>query len=346
MSTRAIDEVLEATNRRFARVRHPRAAGDDDAALTPAAQASRESVAYINAFWPHVIAALAADPERLGLCATVVRDGAAQVVRASELRAAMLADPSIVASPAEKLRRGTVLAALAVMSQNLNHATAQWAADLTALPRRCPLDYLLDARRFVSLRMLLPLRDGQADRVGGNAPTLVMGGTATALTMCWNLLAQMPRAWQALTGGALGAADAERVWADTRELVFRIGGGSLAAFVALASACSSQAGAMIWDRAGELGLERRDGRYAWTMTAALNDYYDAMLETVADAQQGHYVGCAALYARAPALPLAARWADAVDTSRDQQVLAELLRWITAVARAWYFPLFDVADGTR
>ena len=342
--TLAIDDVLEATNRRFERVRHPRGAAAD--APHPAARASAESVAYIDAFWPHVHAAIEADPERLGLSATVMRDGSEHVIRAADMREAMLADARFAAAPDEKLRRGTIMSAIAVMSQNLNHATAIWAEDLTSLPRRCPLDYLVDARRFVSLRMLLPLRGEQADRVGGNAPTLVMGGTATALTMCWNLLAQIPRAWRELTGAPLTAADAEQLWIDTRELVFRLGGGSLAAFVALASACSSQAGAMIWDRAGELGLALREGRNVWTMTPALKRHYDEMLEEVAAAQHGHYVGCAALYARAPALPLAETWADPVDTAREQQVLAELVRWITAVARAYYFPLFDTAASTR
>ncbi|MEQ9061009.1 MAG: hypothetical protein RLW61_16470, partial [Gammaproteobacteria bacterium] len=284
MNARTIDELLEATNRQFERVRHPR--GGSDGELHPAARASAESVAYVNAFWPHVVAAIEADPEHLGLSATVVRDRAEQTIRAAELRAAMLADPSLTAPHDEKLRRGTIMSAIALMNQNLTYATAQWAEDLTALPRRCPLDYLVDVRRFVSLRMLLPLRGEQADRVGGNAPTLVMGGTATALTMCWNLLAQMPRAWHELTGTALGVDDAERLWGDTRELVFRIGGGSLAAFVALASACSSQAGAMIWDRAGELGLCERDGRYAWTLSPAVEAYYDAMLGEVAAALQG------------------------------------------------------------
>jgi len=339
--TLAIDDMLEATNSRFERVRHPRGAAADPP--HPAARASVESVTYINAFWPHVHAAIEADPERLGLSATVMRDGSEHVIRAADMREAMLADPRLAAAPDEKRRRGTVMSAIAVMSQNLNHATATWADDLTSLPRRCPLDYLIDTRRFVSLRMLLPLRGEQADRVGGNAPTLVMGGTATALTMCWNLLAQMPRAWRELTGTRLTTADAERLWADTRELVFRLGGGSLAAFVALASACSSQAGAMIWDRAGELGLMTRDGRHVWTMTPSLKRYYDEMLEEVAAAQHGHYVGCAALYARAPALPLAEQWADPVDATREQQVLAELVRWITAVARAYYFPLFDTTD---
>ena len=340
--TLAIDDLIEATNSRFERVRHPRGAAAD--ASHPAARASAESVTYINAFWPHVRAAIEADPDRLGLSATVMRDGAEHVIRAADMREAMLADPRIEAAPDEKLRRGTIMSAIAVMSQNLNHATATWAADLTSMPRRCPLDYLVDARRFVSLRMLLPLRGEHPDRVGGNAPTLVMGGTATALTMCWNLLAQMPRAWRELNGAPLTAADAERLWADTRELVFRLGGGSLAAFVALASACSSQAGAMIWDRAGELGLTLREGRHVWTMTPTLKHYYDEMLEEVAAAQQGHYVGCAALYARAPALPLAEQWADPVDTTREHQVLAELVRWITAVARAYYFPLFDAASA--
>ncbi|MEX2482074.1 MAG: hypothetical protein WD928_14550 [Gammaproteobacteria bacterium] len=333
-----LDDLFEATNRRFDRLRH---SASGDAAAAPAVRASANSVPYIRAFWPHVIEAIDSDPERLGLTTTLRRDDGEFELSAAAMRDAYIADNPSAASAADTLRRASVLSALALMSQILSGATARWADDLTALPRRCPLDFLLDTRHYVSLRMLLPRRGQQDDRVGGNAPTLVMGGTATALTMCWNLLDRMPAAYRALTGTTMNSAAAEAVWTDTRELVFRIGSGSLAAFVAFASACSSQSGAMIWDGSGDLGLTRRAGRYAWTANADLSRRYRELLAEVEADQQGSYVGCAALFTRAAALPLAPAWADAVDANREQQVFAELLRWVTAAARRHYFPTLDV-----
>jgi len=336
-----VDELLDATNRRFAKLRHS-AAGDG--ADEPAVRASQISVTYIRAFWPHVIAAIAADPEHLGLTTTLTRGDETFELSAAAMRDAYVADAGNPGTDAEKRRRGSVLSGLALMSQVLGAATAHWAADLTAMPRRCPLDFLIDARRFVSLRMLLPRREHQADRVGGNAPTLVMGGTATALTMCWNLLDRLPDAYQESTGQVPDRATAEAVWSDTRELVFRIGSGSLAAFVALASACSSNPGAMIWDGMSDLGLARRGDRHVWIASAALAERYRALLTEVEADQDGRYVGCAALFARAAPLALNRVWADAVDADRDQQVFAELLRWVTAAARRHYFPTFATLPG--
>lgn len=333
-----LDDLLEATNRRFNRLRH---SASDDAAAAPAVRASARSVPYIRAFWPHVIEAIRSDPEQLGLTAGVNRADGTFELSAAAMRDAYIADNPSAANAVDTLRRASVISALALMSQILGGATARWADELTALPRRCPLDFLLDTRHFVSLRMLLPRRGQHDDRVGGNAPTLVMGGTATALTMCWNLLDRMPAAYRALTGAPMNSTAAEAVWADTRELVFRIGSGSLAAFVAMASACSSRSGAMIWDGSGDLGLTHRGGRYAWTANAALIRRYHELLAEVEADQQGSYVGCAALFTRAAALPLAPAWADAVDTHREQQVFAELLRWVTAAARRHYFPTLDV-----
>ncbi|MCB1747941.1 MAG: hypothetical protein KDK06_12245 [Gammaproteobacteria bacterium] len=332
---RSIDSLLDDTNARFERLRHPR--GGLPAEAPPAARASVEGVDYIRAFWPHLVELIAADPARLGLNVRITRDGAPETLSADDLMAAFVGDEGNPLPPAERRRQGAMLSALAVMGRVLNVATASFADDLTALPRRCPLDYLVDARRFVSLRMLLPLRGDDASSVGGNAPTLVMGGTATALTLCWNLLARMPEAYHALSGQALDTATAEAVWADTRELIFRIGGGSLAAFVALASACAPNPDAMVWAGSADLGLEHRDGHFGWTVNADLAERYAELLPAIVDAQQGQYLGCAALYARAAPLPLDPQWADPVDGRREEQVFAELVRWITAVARRHYFP---------
>ncbi|MGE0483127.1 MAG: hypothetical protein AB7Q81_03215 [Gammaproteobacteria bacterium] len=332
---RSLDSLLDEVNARFERLRHPRGTPPADA---PAAiHASVESVAYIRAFWPCLVDLIAADPTHLGLSVAVTRDGATQTLSADDLCAAFVADPGNPLPGDERRRQGALLSAQAVMGRVLNVATAAFADDLTSLPRRCPLDYLVDARRFVSLRMLLPLRGDDISAVGGNAPTLVMGGTATALTMCWNLLGRLPDAWRELTGATLDAATAEALWSDTRELVFRIGGGSLAAFVALASACAPNPEAMQWEGMTDLGLERRGARFGWTVSEALVERYFDLLGAVVDGQQGEYLGCAALYARAAPLPLAPQWADPVDGEREEQVFAELVRWITAVARRHYFP---------
>ncbi len=329
-----IETVLERTNQKLMRVRHPR--GGEQPEPGTAAYASATSSDYVAAFWPHVSACIAADPIGLGLSASVQHGGDLMTISAESLQAAFCADESLHLPENEKAWRGGVLAGLSVMQQVLNNATATFADDLTAQPRRCPLDFLVDTRRFVSLRMLLPRRGDQQDRVGGNAPTLVMGGTATALTMCWNLLDQLPRAYREASGQALTRDRAEQIWDGTRELIFRIGSGSLAAFVALASACATDPNAMLWDGASELGLRQQEEQFVWTMSTTLRESYAELLETVLNAQDGHYVGCAALFARVAALPLDESWADPVDAGREQPAFAELLRWTTGAARRLLF----------
>ena len=338
--TRPIQAVLDETNATLERLRHVR--GELPADAPRALRSSSAGVEYIAAFWPHLVERLAADPEQLGLSIEMAHEGETRTVRAADICDAFVADPGNPAPKMEKLRQGRVLSGLALMQQVLNAATAAFADDLTAMPRRCPLDFLVDVDHYVSLRMLLKLRGESDDRVGGNAPTLVMGGTATALTMCWNLLDRMPAAYQALSGNELDAATAERIWADTRELIIRIGGGSLAAFVALASACAENPAAMLWEYRDELGLERDGDRFVWTMTPDLEARHAETIARVIEDQQGQYVGCAALYARVPALPLAPEWADGVDPAREQSAYTELVRWISAVARKHYFPALAAA----
>ncbi len=327
----AVDRVLDETNAHLQRLRHPRDAAGD---LHPAARASLHATDYIRAFWPHVAAAISTDPLHLGL--SVERaDGA--VVCADDLARAFASetrgDEAVVA------RMAAMLSSLALMSQVLNGAATRWMRDFEGPAPRCPLAFSVAAGEYVSLRMLLDRRGAGERRIDANAPVLVMGGTATALGMCWNLLGCAPGAFQESAGRAPTRAEIERIWDDTRELIFRIGAGSLAAFVAFASACSSTSGALLWDGTGDLGLAQRDGGYTWTMTPALVNRYRELLDEVIADQHGHYVGCAALYTRAPALPLAAQWADPVEAQREPNVFAELLRWLTAVARRQYFPLF-------
>ena len=82
-----------------------------------------------------------------------------------------------------------------------------------------------------------------------------------------------------------------------------------------------------------------------TTHTALRSRYKALLGQISGDQHGHYVGCAALFTRAAALPLATAWADSIESDKDPIVFAELLRWITAVARKQYFPAFTQAPNT-
>lgn len=339
-----VDDVIDESNAGFVKLRHALVGADSE--QHPAAAASVSSAGYVAAFWPHVIAAIQADHDKLGLSFIAQeRDGRSRRVNAEDMRQAFVADPANLDDPDAARRRGAVLSSLAVMGQVLNAAVSSWAADFDGFQPRCPLDFDVEAAQYVSLRMLLPRREERDDAVDSNAPSLVMGGTATALTMCWNLLDQIPRAYRELTGEEPTRETVEQIWSESRELIYRIGSGSLAAFVSFASACSSQSTAMLWDGAGDLGLTRRGDRFVWTMNTALRSRYKALLGQISGDQHGHYVGCAALFTRAAALPLATAWADSIESDKDPIVFAELLRWITAVARKQYFPAFTQAPNT-
>ncbi len=89
----------------------------------------------------------------------------------------------------------------------------------------------------------------------------------------------------------------------------------------------------------DLQLARVDGRYVWTMNEAFFQRTLEMVNRIHLAQQGHYLGCAALYARAAPLALAGELSDLSDGARQPTIFSELVRWITVVARAEYFPVF-------
>lgn len=336
---RSVDDVLEAANAMFTRLRHTRQAAADGEHLSLAA--SRASADYIQSFWPHVVRLVEADPRKLGL--SVPAPAGAQHRTLEDVRRALPASNWASAGLLGDPLATSMLAPLRMMSEVLNAATASWAREFQAGPGRCPLEFTVDASRFVSLRALLPRRQGEPGLIGANAPTLVMGGTSTAITLCWNLLYQLPRAYREFAGAEPDRHTFEQLWVQTRELIFRIGSGSLSTFVAFASACSSQSGALLWDGARDLGLSTVAGRPVWTMNDALFQRFVGMIESMRESQQGHYIGCAALYARAEPLPLAPEFADHAD-GRQPTVFAELLRWLTAVARAEYFPQFEPSGG--
>lgn len=324
-----VELIVDAINAMFTRLRH----SQNESPLPPPIAASHVSVAYIDAFWPHVARLIASDPRGLGMSFEV--DG-----QRRELADARR-DPDLRARAANDLFALQILAPMRVMNELLNAATAAWAKELRAQGMGCPLRFGLDTEQFVSLRTLLPDEADPHSPIGANAPTLVMGGTTTAITLCWNLLWRLPGAYRELTGSHVDRATMAELWSATREMIFRIGGGSLIAFVSLASACTSRADALLWPGMNDLALARVDGRYVWTMNDAL---FRRMLETVNQlhlAQQGHYVGCAALYARAAPLALTGEHDDGGDSARQATIFSELLRWITTVARAEYLPLFPV-----
>ena len=192
----------------------------------------------------------------------------------------------------------------------------------------------LAADDFVSLRMLIPLRKENSghDNIGANAPSLVMGGTTTAITMCWNLLNEIPYAYKALTGTTPSRSMVESIWSDTRELIFRVGAGSLTAFVSFASALSSDPSAMVWEGCAKLSLTKEKERFVWTMDDELAKNITQIHKTISAHQGNEYYGCTALYAKTQPLPLNSQWADKVDSNREQLVFSELVRFGGSICR--------------
>lgn len=329
---RTVDEIIDKTNASYTRLRHVRESLSSDA--HGCLRASHKSVAYISDFWPQVAQLIDSDPRRLGL-SVPVGEGRFDV---EEVKNTILQRLSGESDERHTRIMAGTMAPLTLMTRLLNEATGLWADRLQEASDPETLDFELDPSLFVSLRTLLSRKDSHG-AVGGNAPTLVMGGTATAVAMCWNLLYQTPRAYRDLVGREIDRQGVESLWDQTRELIFRIGGGSLTAFVAFASACSSDANKMLWDGAGDLGLVEEGDRYVWVMNEALFARYNQILESIESSQESHYVGCAALFARSDPLALNIEFADDVPTGRDPSVFSEIIRWITAVARSEYFPEF-------
>ena len=322
-----VDLIVDAVNAMFTRLRH----SHQGSPLPAPIAASHASVAYIDAFWPHVARLIADDPSGLGMSFEV--NG-----RRRDLADARR-DPDLRAHAGNDLFALQILAPMRVMNELFNVATTAWATELRGQGMGCPLRFGLDADQFVSLRTLLPDEEDPHSPIGANAPTLVMGGTTTAITLCWNLLWRLPGAYRELTGTHVDRATMAELWNTTREMIFRIGGGSLTAFVSFASACTSDAAALLWPGMNDLALARVDGRYVWTMNDALFQRMLATVNRIHLTQQGHYLGCAALYARAAPLVLAGEAENDGDAARRATIFSELLRWITTVARAEFWPLF-------
>ncbi|MGR8947821.1 MAG: hypothetical protein ACU84Q_07230 [Gammaproteobacteria bacterium] len=324
-----VDDLLRTTDAQFERHRH----SHRDPA--PCVHASFASARYINIFWAHLAAAVGNDPNGLGMRATQSHRGRQRQLNLADVYQGITKGGPPPGEDREFNRVAAVLAPLIMTDAVLNSATQSFAESFETDSDET-LSFEVEAEQFVSLRTLLPLRD-DGGRVGANAPSLVMGGTSTAVKMCWNLLLRTPRALFELNDKEPSRAEVEKAWVDTRELIFRIGSGSLVAFVSFASACTDDPNAMLWPNMDDLSLILQDDQYLWNANAALVERFKNYLQQVHESQQGHYVGCAALYTKVEKLKLR----DTNEAARTETTaFAEILRWISLVAENEYFPLFD------
>ncbi len=322
-----VQTVLEDTNSKFKKQPHPKTNP-----LSP--DENDHSTKYIDAFWPHVVNEITSDPDKLGLSVIIKEKGRNLRVNAEDLRQNFISQHDDKSNSAEILRLACVLSSSSVMQRVLNSATSNWASEFRGFKPKCLLSFDLPQEKYVSLRMLLPLKKTDKDSIESNAPTLVMGGTATAISLCWNLINRIPDAYNELTSVPIGQKEAKQIWEASRELMFSFGTGSLTAFVAFVSACSENTDELIWDGVDGLSLQQVDNRFVWYMSENMLERYKQIHERVQEAQKGAYSGCAALYAKANPLPLNEDWAHPV--IGQESVFSELLRWVGAIANKQYF----------
>ena len=336
----AVLDIFEEINSKFKREKLTRS--QDDNVPFKEQTAESRSIAYIQSFWPHVADAITADPSKLGLSVVGTFQGKRQRLDADTLKQNFIEHPDHQSDPLAAERIGAILSSLAMMQQILNQAVLTWVNDFQTAPPRCPYPFDVAIDDFVSLRTLMPLREERSDHsnIGANAPSLVMGGTTTAITMCWNLLNEIPHAYKVLTGLTPNRPTVENIWSETRELIFRIGAGSLTAFVSFASALSSDSSAMIWEGSSKLSLVKEKERFTWVVDDDLAKNIAEIHKNISTQQHKKYYGCTALYAKTEPLPLNSQWADEIDSSREHLIFSELIRWITAIARKQFFCTFD------
>lgn len=326
-SALGLDELLRRATGNFVRQRHTSQSDN------PAVQASVESQKYIARFWLHLIQAIESDPAHLGLSITkttggqqISYDGYYQRLIANHPDA----DPQFI-------RVASVLACTLIMADVLNEVTENFARSLHR-ESNIQFPFELDSERFVSLRTLLPLKRASADS-SSNAPMLIMGGTDTAIKFYWNLLLRSANAFYELEGRDPSRAEIEALWLSARELIFRIGSGSLTSFVSLASACADDASAPLWANTADLSLIRNNGGYQWVVNEKFEERFNNIFHKIHENQRGHYVGCAALYTKVEGLPLSTGGPPVGETT----AFSETIRWIDAVAQKKYFSLFTSAE---
>ncbi len=328
-----LHEVLIATNKKFKKLNHKKT--DQN----PAVAASHNSVTYIESFWPYLSSEISSDPDKMGTSILHNENGKGHRVSTEELCNNFIEQNSNHPDKQHISRLASILSSAAVMQQVLTIATNNWATTFNTHESKCPLSFDLNPKEYVSLRVLLPEKTISGKAPESNAPTLVIGGTSTAVNLCWNLLYRMPAAYKEAMGEDLDNAVAKKIWSDTRELIFKLGAGSLTSFVALASACSEDANELIWEGTSDLSIEKIGGQFIWKMNGAMNKRYNIILEKIEARQNKQYVGCAALHARSDPLPLSEKWSDPPSKDNDLSIFSELLRWVTAVANKNYFVHF-------
>ena len=297
------------------------------------------SVLYVQDFWPYLCEVIKSDPDKLGLSLRVTIGNEKVLLKAEDLKTAYVREKGGPGDRLVNLKLGCVFSSIALMEKCISVASENWANSLIDNSDKT-LPFKLNTNDFVSLRMLLPRKNG-LDRVPqAEAPTLVTGGTMTAIYLCWNLLYRSDLAYLERFKKEPTMSILEQIWKDTRELIFRLGNGSLASFISLASACSSNSSSMIWDGIGDLELIEDNGRFVWCLNSNLENRYSKILTSVLESQNGSYTGCAALFSRSSALPLPIGDPESSNEVKEQNVFSELLRWITAIARKQYFCCFD------
>ena len=324
----ALDELLRRATGEFDHQRHT--AHTDN----PAVQASLESQKYIARFWPHLAEVIDADPQHIGMSA--IKSGNGQPISYADYFARLTTNRAD--NDLQFTRVATVLASTLTMADVLSEVTERFAMSLgQESDKDMPFD--LDSERFVSLRTLLPLKRESAAAVS-NAPMLIMGGTDTAIKFYWNLLLRSANAFYELEDRDPSRQEMEALWVNSRELIFRIGTGSLTAFVALASACADDSSAPLWTNTADLSLVRNEDGYEWVVNEKFQQRFDNIFSKIRTKQQGEYVGCAALYTRVERLPLSV---DGLSerSSGESTAFSEVIRWVDTVARVNYFLQFPL-----
>jgi len=331
----SVETLIDETN---SGLRHDRLATSNIEQKDPGTS-NNVSVLYVQNFWPYLCEVIKSDPEKLGLSLKITIENEQVLLKAEDLKSAYVQDKNGPGDRSVNLKLGSVFSSIALMEKCISVASENWANSLIEKPDK-NLPFKISTNDFVSLRMLLP-RKRDLDRIPqAEAPTLVTGGTMTAIYLCWNLLYRSDFAYLERFKKEPTAPIIEQIWKDTRELIFRLGSGSLASFISLASACSSNSSSMIWDGTGDLELIEDNGRFVWCLNNNLEKRYSKILKSVLESQNGSYMGCAALFSRSAALPLPGSDPEWNNELKEQNVFSELLRWITAIARKQYFCCFN------
>ena len=178
-----VEELVNQTNRDLRHLRnHKDSSNKVDERNN---SASQKSILYIQEFWPHLCNVIRSDPERLGL-SLVLNDSREDIIlKADDLKTAFLEDHQETDNRDAVQKLAGILSSMALMEKTISLASQNWASSF-ASDKKNMLPFNIDSDEFVSLRMLLPQKR-QSDTIPrAEAPTLVTGGTMTAVYLCWN----------------------------------------------------------------------------------------------------------------------------------------------------------------